>query len=144
MVIYSGQSMVHGPWPLTIHQRRCCSDSEFEGCSSEDDNTLRDRVFKNFTNKACNFENRFHYAAQKHHCIPWFLPKGRYLGGKDIEFCTKEETILFKESMADFRLNSSTGWTTDGRNFDLWAPSAVCGPILKSFGLLIAHMIRFF
>ena len=38
----------------------------------------------------------------------------------------------------------NTGWTTDGRNFDLWAPSAVCGPILKSFGLLIAHMIRFF
>ena len=37
-----------------------------------------------------------------------------------------------------------TGWTTDGRNFDLWAPLAVCGPILKSFGLLIAHIIRFF
>ena len=108
MVIYSGQSMVHGPWPLTIHQRRCCSDSEFEGCSSEDDNALRDRVFKNFTNKACNFENRFHYAAQKHNCIPWFLPKGRYLGDEDIEFCTKEETILFKESMADFRLNSTS------------------------------------
>ena len=39
---------------------------------------------------------------------------------------------------------STTGWTTDGRNFDLWAPSAVFGPILKSFGLPIAHMRRFF
>ena len=102
--IFSVQSMD----TLTMHQRRCCTGSQFEGCSSDDDNALRDKVFRNFTNKACNFENRFHYAVQKHHCIPWFLPKGRYFDGENIEFCAKEETVLFKESMADFRLNSTS------------------------------------
>ena len=104
-VIYSGQSMD----TLTIDQRKCCTNSEFEGCSSDDDDyAQRNRVFRNFTNKACDFENKFHYAMQKHQCVPWFLPKGGLIDGGDIEFCNREETTLFKESMEDFRLNPTS------------------------------------
>ena len=54
-VIYSGQSME----TLAKYKRRCCTFSEFVGCTNEeDDNTEIERVFNNFTNKACGFENR--------------------------------------------------------------------------------------
>ena len=51
--------------------------------------------------------------------------------------------VMSVDQLSNKRFNT-TGWTTDGINFDLWVISAVCRPILKSFGHLIAHMRRFF
>ena len=94
---------------LTIQQRECCTESEFDGCTSspDDDYGGMDRVFNNFTNKVCGFENRFHYAMEKHRCVPWFLPKGERIDG-DIDFCSRGESTLFQESMDHFRLDSTS------------------------------------
>ena len=101
--IYSGQSMNS----LSIRQRKCCDHSDFVGCSFDDGDEYaqRGRIFKNFTNKACDFENKFNYALQKHRCIPWFLPRGEKT---PMDFCSREQTKLFKQSMDLFRLNSSS------------------------------------
>ena len=65
------------------------------------------RIFLRFFQDAIELGPRFHYAMQKHRCVPWFLPKGERMDG-DIDFCGKAESISFKKSMDDFLLNSTT------------------------------------
>jgi hypothetical protein len=74
-------------------------------CRYLNENPRTNSLFRQFTQKSCDFEAKYLYARERHGCSPWFLPtEDNYTGS----YCSRGETKRFQNTMAEFRRNTAS------------------------------------